>query len=384
MTSAEKFRTGLIGLPSYSTLRPDLLLHASRRIAAACRADSIWIPDHLINLIPASIWQPKYIGAARIAPSADALYDAWMTLTYHASKAPRSKLRLGIGVTDTGRHHPAVTAQAAATLHLLGRGRAVLGIGPGERENNEPYGVDWNRPVARFEEALATIRALWDSKGEPIYRDSEFFPLRAAVFGLPPYEGTRPPIWVAAHGPRMLRATGRYADAWFPAFTQRPEDYKERLTLVRSAASDAGRDPQSITPAGVFFIFPGQTRAAVDELMASVPARLFALGVPAKIWADHGADHPLGSTFTGFQDLMPQHIDEDTALSFADRVPESLLQQEFLNGTPNEIADQLAHWRDNGLRYAVLADMSVFHSKLLHSARGALPFVTLMRKIRKL
>jgi hypothetical protein len=34
--------------------------------------------------------------------------------------------------------------------------RAILGIGVGEREGNEPYGVEWTKPVARFEEAVAT------------------------------------------------------------------------------------------------------------------------------------------------------------------------------------------------------------------------------------
>jgi phthiodiolone/phenolphthiodiolone dimycocerosates ketoreductase len=126
------------------------------------------------------------------------------------------RVRLGVSVTDTGRRNPAVTAQAAATLHLLTRGRAILGIGTGEREGNEPYGADWSKPVARFEEALATIRALWDSRGELVNRESPFFPLRNAVFDLPPYRGKWPEIWIAAHGPRMLRATGRYADAWFP------------------------------------------------------------------------------------------------------------------------------------------------------------------------
>jgi hypothetical protein len=70
------------------------------------------------------------------------------------------RLRLGVGVTDSGRRNPAVTAQAAATLHLLSRGRAILGIGAGEREGNQPYGVHWTKPVARFEEAIATIRAV--------------------------------------------------------------------------------------------------------------------------------------------------------------------------------------------------------------------------------
>jgi alkanesulfonate monooxygenase SsuD/methylene tetrahydromethanopterin reductase-like flavin-dependent oxidoreductase (luciferase family) len=74
-------------------------------------------------------------------------------LGHIAARNRVGRLRLGVGVTDSGRRNPAVTAQAAATLHLLTRGRAILGIGPGEREGNEPYGVDWSKPVARFEEA---------------------------------------------------------------------------------------------------------------------------------------------------------------------------------------------------------------------------------------
>ena len=97
-------------------------------------------------------------------------------------------------MTDTGRRNPAVTAQAAATLHLMTRGRAILGIGTGERVGNQPYGVDWSKPVARFEEALATIRALWNSNGQLVDRDSAWFPLRNASFTLPPYKGTWPEI----------------------------------------------------------------------------------------------------------------------------------------------------------------------------------------------
>jgi phthiodiolone/phenolphthiodiolone dimycocerosates ketoreductase len=129
---------------------------------------------------------------------------------------------VGVSVTDAGRRNPAVTAQAAATLHLLTGGRAILGIGTGEREGNEPYGVEWSKPVTRLEEALATIRALWNSGGELISRDSPYFPLHDAVFDLPPYKGKWPEIWVASHGPRMLRITSRYADAWVPALIPPP------------------------------------------------------------------------------------------------------------------------------------------------------------------
>jgi len=125
---------------------------------------------------------------------------------------------LGICVSDAGRRNPAVSAQAAATMQLLTKGRFIFGIGPGEREGNEPYGADWAKPVARFEEAMATIRALWNSNGELVNRDSPFFPLRNAIFDLPPYRGKWPPIRVAAHGPRMLRiALRRRVLSRFPA-----------------------------------------------------------------------------------------------------------------------------------------------------------------------
>src|SRR5271167_3508279 len=102
--------------------------------------------------------------------------EPWTMLGHLATMNRLGRLRLGVGVTDVSRRNPAVTAPAAETVHLLTRGRAILGIGVGEREGNDPYGVEWTKPVARFEEAIATIRALWDSHGELVSRDSEFFP----------------------------------------------------------------------------------------------------------------------------------------------------------------------------------------------------------------
>jgi phthiodiolone/phenolphthiodiolone dimycocerosates ketoreductase len=243
------FGVGIQGPVFVSRPRAEAFTRTTYLSAALNRVDSFWVPDHLNGLFPRSLWQQKYCGAAKLVPSLDAYMEPWTMLGHLAARNRIGRLRLGVAVTDAGRRNPAVTAQAAATLNLLTRGRAILGIGPGEREGNQPYGVDWSRPVARFEEAIATIRALWDSRGELISRDSPYFPLRNALFDLPPYRGKWPEIWIAGHGPRMLRAVGRYADGFLPAFAQRPEDYAQRLETVRSAASDAGRDPMAIVPA---------------------------------------------------------------------------------------------------------------------------------------
>ncbi|ORM38266.1 LLM class flavin-dependent oxidoreductase [Williamsia sp. 1135] len=378
------FRTGVIDATVNSRVTPDLFIRNTQAVAKSAGADSIWVADHLMSLIPRSVWSPKYAGAAKLAPRVDAYYEPWITLGYFAARNRLSRMRLGTAVTDTARRNPAVTAQAAATLHLLSRGRAILGIGTGEREGNEPYGVDWRRPVARFEEAMATIRALWDSKGQPVNRDSDFFPLRNAIFDLPQHHGTWPEIWVAAHGPRMLRATGKYADAWFPVATMQASEYGTMLDSVRAAASDAGRDPAKIIPAGVFFSLTGTTRADVDELVGSIVVRAFALNLPAKEWVRHGAVHPMGDSFTGFQDMLPQTFDEATVLDYVERVPESLVREHFLTGTPSEIVDQVAVWRDSGLRYAVVGDLGAFHPRLRKGLGTALPTIRALRGMRKL
>ncbi|MGH3584425.1 MAG: LLM class flavin-dependent oxidoreductase, partial [Mycobacterium sp.] len=264
-----EFRVGLMDPIIAARPAVDSFTRASYLSAVASRIDSFWVPDHLNALFPRSLWKPAYCGAAKILPTADAYLEPWTMLGHLAARNRVGRLRLGVGVTDTGRRNPAVTAQAAATLQLLTKGRAILGIGTGEREGNEPYGVDWSKPVARFEEAMATIRALWDSNGELVNRDSPYFPLRNALFDLPPYKGRWPEIWVAAHGPRMLRAAGRYADGYFPGFPHSPQEYARRLEVVRTAASDAGRDPMAITPAMWILVVTGRSRSEVDEALES-------------------------------------------------------------------------------------------------------------------
>jgi phthiodiolone/phenolphthiodiolone dimycocerosates ketoreductase len=217
------FKVGLASEILNAGHSPTALLRANYLTAVASRIDSLWVPDHLNSLIPRAIATPQYLRTAKLTPKIDAYLEPWTMLGHLGARNRVGRLQLGISVTDAGRRNPAVTAQAAATLHLLTRGRAILGIGVGEREGSQPYGVDWTKPVARFEEAIATIRALWDSGGELVTRDSPYFRLHNAAFDLPPYRGKWPEIWIAAHGPRMLRATGRYANAWFPAF---PSDHR--------------------------------------------------------------------------------------------------------------------------------------------------------------
>lgn len=243
--------------------------------------------------------------------------------------------------------------------------------------------MEWSKPVSRFEEAMATIRALWDSNGELVSRESPFFPLHNATFALTPFRGKWPEIWIAAHGPRMIRAAGKYGDGWFPG-TTRADEYAKQLNDLRAAASDAGRDPMSITPAGIRFILTGRAQDEIDEILDSNLVKLFVLNSSAEDWERHGAQHPMGPEFKGVQDLIPQLVDEETALMYAAMAPRGLVKELFAVGMPDEVVDQLAMFRDSGMQCLVVGNMGALHPKLSRSAAAMMPYLKVLRRLKKL
>jgi G6PDH family F420-dependent oxidoreductase len=128
---------------------------------------------------------------------------AWSVLATVAART--SRIRLGTGVTcPTVRYHPAIIAQAAATMGILSEGRFFLGVGSGERLNEHIVGRGWKSVAVRHEmlrEALHIIEALW-SGGFHSFRGRHLHLEDARVYDLP---HPLPEIIVAAGGPRAAR-----------------------------------------------------------------------------------------------------------------------------------------------------------------------------------
>jgi coenzyme F420-dependent glucose-6-phosphate dehydrogenase len=123
-----------------------------------------------------------------------------------------STLELGTGVTcPTVRYHPAIVAQAAATVASLMPGRFFLGVGTGELLNEHILGRHWpsyETRAAMLEEAVEVIRALWT--GETVdHQDTHFTVDNARLYSLPEEP---PPIIVAAAGPKAARLASRIGD----------------------------------------------------------------------------------------------------------------------------------------------------------------------------
>ncbi|MDQ6698130.1 MAG: LLM class F420-dependent oxidoreductase [Actinomycetota bacterium] len=111
----------------------------------------------------------------------------------------------------TGRYHPAVVAQKAATMQLLSDGRFSLGVGAGENLNEHVVGRRWPMAGVRHEmltEAVEIIRALWE--GELVtYRGRHFEVEGAKLWDLPE---TAPALGIAVSGERSCELAGRHAD----------------------------------------------------------------------------------------------------------------------------------------------------------------------------
>lgn len=95
----------------------------------------------------------------------------------------------------------------------------------------------------------------------------------------------------------------------------------------------------------------------------------------------HGVSHPIGS---GNQDIIPQVFDEESVLAYTSDVPLSLLKDACLQGTPDEIVDQIADWRDHGLSYPVLLNLSTLQPSFRRGVAAGNPFAKALRGIRKL
>jgi len=135
---------------------------------------------------------------------------AWSVLGGIAATTDR--LIVGTGVTALSfRLHPAILAQAAATVADMLSGRFWFGVGTGENLNEHILGDPWpehSMRAAMLEEAVALVRRLWS--GELVDHDGDFYRVsRARLYTLP---DAPPPILIAASGPESAKLAGRIGD----------------------------------------------------------------------------------------------------------------------------------------------------------------------------
>lgn len=318
--------------------------------------DAVWWPDHLMGWFPDSLWTEDLTPLARSQANPHVHVDPLMMMAVAGSQMTRA--RVGVVVTDLIRRNPAVLAQTMLTLDHLTKGRAILGLGSGERLNIEPYGMSFDTPVARLSEGIDVMRLLWESDG-PVDFEGRFHKLEHAVLGMSPYGPGSPPIWTAAHGPRMLELTGRKSDGWLPT-KMSAEEYAASLDTIRRTAKDAGRDPGAITPGLLAYVLVGPDEQTVARLKEQALVRALCVLLPAEVFRRLGVEPPLAAAGSGFHDFVPTTVARDEALRIVEAIPPRVVDYYAFCGTPEQVVDQIAEQHDAGLRHLILWNITAF------------------------
>ena len=229
--------------------------------------------------------------------------------------AVTSRVEFGPLVACTNFHNPALLAKQASTIDEISGGRFILGLGAGWNETEfRAFGFPYDHRVDRFEEAFTIIRTLLHEGA--IDFDGQFYQARDCEL-LPP-RGPRPggpPLLIGSNGPRMLRMTMPYADAWnswFADIGNRPDGVARLRDIVDEACRDVGRDPSDVErTVAVLVRLPGGTGRLQGDYAAAEatgargwaggdrrrPASVRGRGdrpCPARARPDHPRVHPGG------------------------------------------------------------------------------------------
>jgi coenzyme F420-dependent glucose-6-phosphate dehydrogenase len=170
----------------------------------------------------------------------------WNVLT---AVGERTAGDLGPGVTcPSFRFHPAVVAQASATLEAMYPGRHWLGVGAGEALNEHVVGGYWPEAAERslrMFEAVEVIKKLFDASvaGKDVKHQGRFFTLETTRLWTMPE--TPPPVLVATAGPVNAKRTGKLADGIITVGAPL-EKIGGLFDKFAEGAREAGKDPDAM------------------------------------------------------------------------------------------------------------------------------------------
>ena len=165
-----------------------------------------------------------------------------------AMGARTTRARLGTSVvTPTFRYHPAIVAQAFATLGVLFPRRVFLGVGSGESMNETPLtGHEWPPPgerLRRLGETVELIKELW-SDNYVTWKGTHYRTEAAKIFDKPKEPV---PIFIAAAGPKAAEQVGKLGDGFICTSGKGMELYRDvLLPNLEKGAREAGRDAAKI------------------------------------------------------------------------------------------------------------------------------------------
>ena len=296
-------------------------------------------PSELVRI--AALAEERGFGAIVLTES----YNDVMPLAAAVAEATKSAA-IATAIANTGFRHPALMAMGTAAVDELSGGRFVLGLGIGTQWfDRQALGVAAQRPIGALDEYITILRQLWQTGTGTCRHDGGFYRLDDFHLDFVPLR-PRIPIYLAAMGRAMLRLVGRVADGVFLGLAPL-ETIPDMVSVVRTAAVEAGRDPRDVTIAmQIRVCIDDDTDRAREGARASLPLylrfpgyarHLRALGYGAVVDAVHAAS---------------ARGDERAAVA---AIPDELLDRVAVYGPPERCRAGVERFRAAGLDLPIIS-----------------------------
>jgi F420-dependent oxidoreductase-like protein len=231
--------------------------------------DGVYFADHFMPDDP------------RGEPVDGAVLECWAVLAALAAETRR--LRLGSLVSGNLYRHPAVVANAAATIDHISGGRFVVGLGAGWQVNeHRAYGIELLEVGPRldaFEEACAVISALLGQSRTTF--PGSFYQIVEAPCDPKPVQAHLPLLIGGSGEKRTMRIAARYADEWNAWGS--PEDFVRRTGVLEEHCAAVGRDPGSIVRSTQAVVYLSTDEAWLAPLRSETSAHSRLLGTPPEL-----------------------------------------------------------------------------------------------------
>lgn len=250
-----------------------------------------------------------------------------------------SNVRVGTGIVPITIHNIATIARAALTLHEIGNGRYVQGIGVGGIQDLIKQGKQLTRPVTELRKATQVLRQLF--KTESITIQTELMNLRE--FSLRINEPVKVPIFYGVRGPQMLKLAGKIADG---VILSGPIDYiRYAIEVVDEAASNAGRSTDEIEK--VVWLPTIPTFKGGSEKLARMVVALVVADTPGQVLDLLDIDHECA-------DNIRKAVAESGPKEGAEFVNQQFIDTFAISGTCTQMVDKFELIHNLGATEVVL------------------------------
>jgi F420-dependent oxidoreductase-like protein len=295
-----------------------------------------------------SVWSGEAYGTDAVTPT------AWIL-------ARTSRIKAGVGIMQMQARTPACTAMTALTLQALSNNRFLLGIGASGPQVVEGWhGVPFGKPMARTREYIEILRKILKREA-PLQHDGELYqipytgpgatglgkPLKSILHGDPDM-----PIYAASITPIGLKVAGEVADGVLPIFMS-PEKAGLVTKPLREgiARGRPGRTLADFDVAPFVRINMGpDLQACRDALKPELALYIGGMGARTKNFYNDFAKH------MGYEAAAAKIQDAflgGRRAEAIEAVPDALVDETSLVGSPERIKDRLGAWKEAGGRNEV-------------------------------